>query len=160
MVKRVNRTCHANLWAGLTDNAGNAAQALYSCCNVHRVRIILRLDKVDVCLKGWLSNKHVLGARTKEEPRVVAGISETQPVGDLETPVHSLLGLRVKLKPQHGARLIARLVQDVHVGLVELVIATRNASDLDVGKSLLVSCLDNIKLVGKVIEEDSEILLR
>ena len=122
--------------------------------------MILRLNKVDVCLEGWLGDEHVLGARTKEEPRVVAGIGETQPVGDLETPVYSLLGLKVELKPQHSARLIARLVRDVHVGPVELVIATRNASDLDVGESLLVSCLDNIKLVGEVVEEDSKILLR
>ena len=80
-------------------------------------------------------------------------------MGDLETLVYSLLSLRVKLELQHGARLIARLVRDVHIGLVELVIATRNAGNLDVGKSLLVSCLNNIKLVGKVVEEDSKILL-
>ena len=121
--------------------------------------MILRLDKVDVCLEGWLSDEHVLSARTKEEPRVVARIGETQPVGDLETLVYSLLSLRVELEPQHGARLIARLVRDVHVGLVELVIATRNAGDLDVGESLLVSCLDDIELVGEVVEEDGEILL-
>ena len=47
----------------------------------------------------------------------------------------------------------------MHVGLVELVITIRNASNLNIGKSLLIFYLNNIKLIGKVIEEDSKILL-